>query len=136
MGRIYSSLDGNCECELVNHLFIIHSIAKQKYVVSILRSAVRLGEWDTTKDVDCEEEDNCADPVQDIPVSELIPHDSYVPTSKDQKNDIALIRLSRPAQFTDWIKPICLPVSQHLRGINFDGVALTVAGWGKTENGN
>jgi len=97
-------------------------------------SAVRLGEWDTTKDVDCEEEDNCSDPVQDIPVAELTPHENYVPTSKDQKNDIALIRLSRPAQFTDWIKPICLPVSQHLRNINFDGVALTVAGWGKTEN--
>lgn len=98
------------------------------------RTGVRLGEWDITKDVDCEE-DNCSDPVQDIPVAELIPHEGYEPNSKDQKNDVALIRLARAVQFTDWIKPICLPVASHLRERNFDGVPLTVAGWGKTENG-
>lgn len=94
-----------------------------------------MGEWDTLQEQDCEEEDNCADPVQDIPVAETIPHEGYLPASKTQENDIALLRLARSAQYTDWIKPICLPVAQNLRSFNFDGVPLTVAGWGKTETG-
>lgn len=73
--------------------------------------------------------------MQDIPVSEMIPHEQYVPTSKTQENDIALLRLQRAARYTDWIKPICLPIADNLRSINFDGKALTVSGWGKTETG-
>lgn len=36
--------------------------------------------------------------------------------------------------YIDFIKPICLPTSQTLRAINYDGIHLHVAGWGKTEN--
>lgn len=98
-------------------------------------SAVRLGEWDTTQDVDCEEEDNCSDPALDVPVVERIPHELYVPSSKTQENDIALLRLGRSIKFTDWIRPICLPVAQNLRSANYNDITLTVAGWGKTEAG-
>lgn len=38
--------------------------------------------------------------------------------------------------FSDFIKPICLPGSENLRNINYEGTNLEVAGWGKTENGN
>lgn len=37
--------------------------------------------------------------------------------------------------FTDFIKPICLPRSNNLRQADYDGIALDVAGWGRTENG-
>jgi len=118
-----------------NYVLTASHCANGKDLVQLkwILSAVRLGEYDTTQEIDCEEEDNCADPVQDIPVAEIMPHENYLPASKTQENDIALLRLARPAQFTDWIKPICLPVSQKLRTMNFDGVPLTVAGWGKTE---
>lgn len=101
---------------------------------TIFRSAVRLGEWDTTQEIDCEYEDDCADPVQDIHVSEAIPHEGYLPTSETQENDIALLRLERPVQYSEYIRPICLPVSQSL-SLNLDGVPFSVAGWGKTEIG-
>lgn len=97
-------------------------------------SAVRLGEWDLSTAQDCED-DYCADPVQDIPVSAFVSHENYNPSSKTQENDIALLRLAQPATFTYFIRPVCLPVAQHLRNKNYDGLLLEVAGWGKTENG-
>lgn len=95
---------------------------------------VLIGEWDTSTDQDCEE-DYCSEPVQDIPVVQRISHENYIPNSKTQDNDIALLRLERSAVFSDFVKPICLPLEPHLRNRNFDTVPLEVAGWGKTETG-
>lgn len=98
-------------------------------------TSVRLGEWDLENENDCDEEDICSDPVRDIPIAESISHENYVPRSQGQLNDIALLRLARSVTYSDWIKPICLPVSAQLKSKNFNGALLTVAGWGKTENG-
>lgn len=97
-------------------------------------TAVRLGEWDTSSDRDCED-GYCSDPVLDIPVIQQVPHESYIPNSRTQENDVALLRMARSVTFTDWIKPICLPLSSNLRNKDFNGFPLEVAGWGKTENG-
>lgn len=78
---------------------------------------------------------DCADPEQDIGVSEIIVHEDYAPFSKTQYNDIALIRLSRPVQFSTFIKPVCLPIASHLRNKNYENQRLSVAGFGRTENG-
>lgn len=102
--------------------------------IQIYRTGVRLGEWDTETERDCDNGD-CSDPVVDIVVEQLIPHEGYNTNSKTQENDIALLRLAQPVTFTDWIKPICLPTSSNLRSISYDGINLEVAGWGKTENG-
>lgn len=96
-------------------------------------SGVRLGEYDLSQERDCQE-DYCADPVIDVPVVERIPHEQYVSGSKAQENDIALLRLGRSVEFTDMVRPICLPVSQSIRNRNYDGYPMHVAGWGKTEN--
>lgn len=97
-------------------------------------TSVRLGEHNLLTEQDCEEGE-CADPVLDVPVSETIVHEGYSSNSLTQNNDIALVRLARPVTFTDWIKPICLPVSTALRSKNYQGAPLVVAGFGKTENG-
>lgn len=96
-------------------------------------TAVRLGEWDQSTDVDCDES-NCSDPVLDVPVVDRIPHENYVPASRAQENDIALLRLANSVSFTDWVKPICLPIAANTRNLNFDDYTFVVAGWGKVRN--
>lgn len=117
------------------HLAAAHCIAGTSVVKNNFRVvSVRLGEHNLATEVDCEDGD-CADPVVDVPIEETIVHESYTPNSPAQSNDIALIRLSRPITYTNWIKPICLPVSQNLRTKNLDNKPMVVAGFGKTETG-
>lgn len=98
-------------------------------------SYVRLGEWDISATRDCDE-DYCADAVVDIRVSERIGHESYDSSTRNHEHDIALLRLERDVEFTDFIRPICLPVFNNLEHKDFsDHDNYTVAGWGKTEFG-
>ncbi len=60
-------------------------------------------------------------------------HPTYVPLVKD---DIALIKLDGDIEWSDSIRPVCLPKSVEL---SFSGRLATVAGWGWTDevkNGN
>lgn len=100
-------------------------------------TGVRLGEWDTSTDQDCDDsfvnENVCNDPAIDVPIEALIPHENYDPQASNQHNDIALLRLAQNVRYTLYIKPICLPVDQNLRNNDFVKQTLSVAGWGKTE---
>ncbi|XP_047989851.1 uncharacterized protein LOC125229114 [Leguminivora glycinivorella] len=49
-------------------------------------------------------------------------------------NDIAMMRLSSAAPYTDYIRPICVP-RFNINSGKFEGTPLTVAGWGQTESG-
>lgn len=98
-------------------------------------TGVRLGEWDTTTDQDCDDsfvnERVCNDPPVDVPIELKIPHENYDPQASNQHNDIALLRLSRNVQYTIYVKPICLPVDQTLSNNDFVKQTLSVAGWGE-----
>lgn len=60
---------------------------------------VRLGEYDLSRDTDCNLNDNrdCAPPVEDINIKSIIPHQKY--NDDNKLNDIALIRLARDVSF-------------------------------------
>lgn len=98
-------------------------------------TSVRLGEWDTLTNVDCDDsytnEQVCNEPHVDIPVEEKIVHEGYSSNSKNQHNDIALLRLSRSVEYTEFIKPICLPIDDEVKRYDLSGSALDVAGWGR-----
>lgn len=99
--------------------------------------SVRLGEWNLTTNPDCVEDvlghKECVDPHKDVLIDYAIAHPLYVPTSKDQFNDIAIIRMAQSVKFTDFIIPICLPLADNLRNKHFTATSMDVAGWGATE---
>lgn len=95
-------------------------------------NAVRLGEWDTATDPDCENNE-CYDPIQDIPIQQLIAHENFINTRTEVHNDIALLRLASEAKLTDTVTPICLPLGSNFVDRPVDGKRLFVAGWGQTE---
>lgn len=70
----------------------------------------------------------------DIPIAEIIKHENYDHQNNAHYNDIALIRLDQPIEFTDRIKPICLPMDQEIRNQNFDNIPLVAVGFGRTKH--
>lgn len=98
-------------------------------------TGVRLGEWDTATDVDCDDslvgEQLCNSAAVDVPIEQKIPHEQYDPQASNQHNDIALLRLSFDAPYTEYIRPICLPIDSTLRNNDFVKQTLSVAGWGE-----
>ncbi|EDW24927.1 GL24416 [Drosophila persimilis] len=96
-------------------------------------SAVRLGEWDTSTNPDCQFDEqtkivNCAPVYQDIGVEQVISHPLYNKTDLSQVNDIALIRLAQPAILNEFVEPICLP-NKQLRADELEGLVTEVGGW-------
>lgn len=91
-------------------------------------TSIRLGEWDTSTDHDCDDAyDNeiiCSDGHVDYGIEKTIIHPQYNPMSK--QNDIALIRLSKDVKFTKFITPICLPST--MKHLNLTGLDLSVVG--------
>ncbi|XP_041960242.1 prostasin-like isoform X1 [Alosa sapidissima] len=62
-------------------------------------------------------------------LSQIISHPSY---DRDTNNDIALLRLSTPVNFTDYVSPVCLAAS----GSEFStGTNSWVTGWGYVGDG-
>jgi len=98
---------------------------------------VRLGEWDTSTSVDCDDsfinEKICNEAPIDVPIELKIPHENYDPQAANQHNDIALLRLAQNVPYTPYIRPICLPSDPSTRNNDFVKQTLSVAGWGKTE---
>lgn len=84
-----------------------------------------LGEWNTETYIDCDdinENGFCSGPFLEISIATKIVHEYYDP--KSGMNDIALLKLASSVKPNDFIKPICLPT----RSMEFDGLALNVAG--------
>ena len=63
-------------------------------------------------------------------VARIILHPSYDSITSD--NDIALLRLSSPVTFTDYIRPVCLAASDSVFN---NGTDSWVTGWGAVQEG-
>lgn len=98
---------------------------------------VRLGEFDTEQNPDCERDllsgkENCAPAPQDLGIEKVIVHPNYEARSSKRFDDIGLLRLDRDAQFNDFVKPICLPFDDTAPD-RYAGEELVATGWGRTE---
>uniref|UniRef100_A0A2M4BS35 CLIP domain-containing serine protease n=2 Tax=Anopheles marajoara TaxID=58244 RepID=A0A2M4BS35_9DIPT len=119
------------------------SLINQRYIVTAAHCInaiprgwkvhrVRLGEWDLSTSSDCED-DFCSTSPIDLNIEQIIVHDGYDVRDKSHVNDIALIRFTRNVEYTELVRPICLPLSDAVRNKNYVGVSSFAAGWGKTE---
>ncbi|XP_063699756.1 serine protease easter-like [Culicoides brevitarsis] len=96
------------------------------------RVFIRLGEHDLTSDIDCRRDltnrTDCTDHVVDVNIEEKIIHEYYEPINFH--NDIALIRLATPVNYTRFIQPICL-LDPRPEIANLTNQKLEVSGFGK-----
>ncbi|XP_076766249.1 venom protease-like [Xylocopa sonorina] len=65
----------------------------------------------------------------DVNIEEKFINPGY--NSISHSGDIAVLRLAEDITFTDYIRPICLPVEDSLRYRDFTGTLPFVAGWGR-----
>ncbi|XP_051521960.1 suppressor of tumorigenicity 14 protein homolog isoform X1 [Myxocyprinus asiaticus] len=68
--------------------------------------------------------------VQQRTLKTIITHPNYEPMSYDY--DISLLELSQPLNFTNTVRPICLPAPSHLFAA---GTSCFVTGWGTLREG-
>ncbi|KAL1447513.1 hypothetical protein WDU94_005691 [Cyamophila willieti] len=100
-------------------------------ITFFMKSSVRLGEWNSSTDPDCQD-GICAPPYQDIKVVEVIRHEFY---TTDLNKDIALLRLESPANMSSFVRPVCLPYGAAMTK-DFTSEDILVAGWGSLLDNN
>lgn len=67
---------------------------------------MKLGEHSLETEIDCEG-NVCADPPQVIYPETIIVPKEY--NGEHLKHDLAIVKLSKPADITQWVSPVCLP---------------------------
>ncbi|XP_070490871.1 venom protease-like isoform X2 [Chironomus tepperi] len=130
--RSARQVDWKCGGTLISQRFVLtafHCIKKELYLV-------RLGEHTISKQKDCIDLDQCADPVQDIMIDSNIKHPDF--NRKTKQNDLALLKLMKPADLTkNNVKTICLPITpqNNVEEYYKPIMLLMLTGWGLTEHG-
>eukprot|EP00092_Neocalanus_flemingeri_P015778 GFUD01017082.1.p1 GENE.GFUD01017082.1~~GFUD01017082.1.p1 ORF type:complete len:578 (-),score=97.32 GFUD01017082.1:48-1781(-) len=137
-----------CGGTLINHWYVVTAAHCQGSSKRSKISSVRLGEWEVGGDPDClrkgENDEFCLDPVQDFEISneQVTVHENYRRTPSNVNNDIALIRLNRPAVLNKGVQIVCLPINpvEAAREVGLTnirdgliGKKPMVVGWGYTE---
>ncbi|EDW81362.1 uncharacterized protein Dwil_GK12018 [Drosophila willistoni] len=123
----------NCGGSLINNRYVLtaaHCVVGQIEISVGRLTTVRVGEYDTSKDIDCVR-GVCNPAITEVGVEQAIPHPQYDDKSKNRHHDIALLRLSEPVVLNEYVQPVCLPLASTRQAIS-TGDPLVVSGWGRT----
>uniref|UniRef100_A0A182RQF3 CLIP domain-containing serine protease n=1 Tax=Anopheles funestus TaxID=62324 RepID=A0A182RQF3_ANOFN len=128
------NLQDGCGGSLINNRYVLTAAHCIKTSSRLQLAKVRLGEHDKRQHEDChvynDGEIECADPAIDVDIESTVVHKNYNRPIKF-RHDIGLIRMAQEVEFTDSIKPICLPVNEAVRRKVLTKYIIT--GWGTTE---
>ncbi|XP_019553316.3 CLIP domain-containing serine protease B4 [Aedes albopictus] len=135
LGVKYRNREPNFMCggSLISDRFVLTAGHCMRRFLSGERTLmVRLGEWDIASENDCIE-DQCSDQPVDYDVDTFVQHEDY--TSGPTHNDVALVKLATKVKFSEFISPVCLPLTATLKSKTEAGRTFTIVGWGTTETG-
>lgn len=115
---------------LIHPYYVLTTVFAAGYNQNTLQ-IVRLGDYDTSMDEDCQEidgDEQCAPAPQDIQIAQVIKH----PDHNDPKlaNDVALIKLRQPADLSsNFVRPICVPTEDTFDEGVLSNAPLFLSAW-------
>jgi len=123
-----------CGGSLINHWYVLTAAHCQDPDPRFPLAYVRIGDWDISTD-DCIQDFCLPEPQTfEIKGENFLPHEEFIQTKGNVHNDIALIRLPRPAQRNAGVQFVCLPLSLPERSLGVADETGEVIGWGYTKS--
>lgn len=121
-----------CGSSLINNFYVLtaaHCVTDNIVKRFGILKNVRLGDNELSA-LQCEQP-NCKSNIEIIPVGKIIPHENFIDNDLNRHYDIALIELSKPVQYSESIRPICMPwIFPYFQPDKND--TYTIVGWGRT----